>query len=219
VHLAQAAPEQQQQAPEQQAPQQQAPEQQQQQQAAEQQPQQVPEQLQPQQAAEQQQLEQPGPHTPQHQRALAPAAPQRRASPSTAGRLLVRETKIVGGQQAVHCRGSGAIRRVRVIYQRSLPLYFFDVDSADPGSRAALAAAQPWPGSGWAAAAAAAGGAAVEAEGGGCGGWERQALGVAGGGLGKRLQPRSIQAVLGRLDPAALQQLLRRPAESGGGRQ
>jgi type II secretory pathway pseudopilin PulG len=164
---------------------------------------------------------------------------QQQQQPSgAAGRLLVRETKIAGGQQAVHCRGSGAIRHVRVIYQRALPLYWFDVDSADPGSRAAVAvagagagpggapcgAAQPWPSSAWAAAAAAAAGgcsgcAAAEA-GGACSccglGPEYLGLGVAAGGLGKRLQPRSIKQALARLDPALLQQLLRPPPAAEG---
>lgn len=69
------------------------------------------------------------------------------------GRLCVVETSLQGGSRAVHCRGTGDLRSVRVIYgPRARTLFWFEVDSSSPGpvgaapglGRVKAPVAEPW---------------------------------------------------------------------------
>ncbi len=50
------------------------------------------------------------------------------------GKLVVSETQLTGGGKGISCKGTGALRSVRVIYCTAQdPLFFFEVDSSLPG--------------------------------------------------------------------------------------
>ncbi|GAB4819561.1 hypothetical protein N2152v2_006607 [Parachlorella kessleri] len=50
------------------------------------------------------------------------------------GLLAVVESKITGGGVAIRTQGTGSLRSVRVIYESSATLFWFDVDSSIPGT-------------------------------------------------------------------------------------
>lgn len=66
--------------------------------------------------------------------ALWPPMEQKRGV-STPGRLTVVETRFLGRSLAVRCCGTGSLQAVRVIYQPHSALFWFHVDSAQPGQQ------------------------------------------------------------------------------------